>query len=393
MKELLEIVQGYKPYLGQPLCLATVINTRGSTYRKAGARMLIAGHRQTIGSISGGCLEADVIAHAEKAWRDGETLLLTYDTTSQEDLLLGVGMGCNGIMEVLLEPILPGNTGAGLLELIEKTLQNRAAGIIATAIVPEQPGAPKSAHRLMLDEDGTLHGGYPDAAGERVIFREMTAALEQRHSNVCILNQASGAAEVFLEYICAPPPLFIFGAGYDAMPMARMAKEVGWAVTVVDHRPAFATRERFPEADALLVGPPESLELSLDDRAAAIVMSHNYIIDQHWLRRLLPRELRYLGLMGPRSRAGKMIQELQAEGLRFSPDHLSALYNPVGLDIGAESPEQIALAILGEIQAVFAGHGGGLLRDKKGGIHSTRQPGNSEPAGVREEVVPCPASA
>jgi xanthine/CO dehydrogenase XdhC/CoxF family maturation factor len=163
----------------------------------------------------------------------------------------------------------------------------------------------------------------------------------------------------------------IFGAGYDAAPLARLAKELGFHVTVADARPAYAQPGRFPEADAVVVARPEEIgRLALDATTAVVIMSHNYLTDRAFLKALLPLPLRYLGLMGPGARGVRMLQELRQEGFAASDAMLRQFHNPVGLDIGAESPEQIALSILAEIQTVISGHAGGLLREKKSSIHT-----------------------
>jgi xanthine/CO dehydrogenase XdhC/CoxF family maturation factor len=198
--------------------------------------------------------------------------------------------------------------------------------------------------------------------------------------------------EFFSEVIRPPIKLFIFGAGYDAIPLARNAKQLGYEVTVCDRRPAYATRERFPDADHVFVRAAADIpNISSPARSAAVIMSHHYVSDREYLEALLPLPLPYLGLMGPRLRAETMLQEIRAEGVSMLPSRLPLprkeragvrgttgdellhkLHNPIGLDIGAEGPHEIALAILAEINAVFAGHGGGLLREKKGPIHSPR---------------------
>jgi xanthine dehydrogenase accessory factor len=293
--------------------LATIVRTEGSSYRRPGAHMLIRADGTTIGSTSGGCLEQDVIAQAAKVASSGKEQLLRYDTTSEEDVIFGAGLGCKGVIEIFLERLDEGNEK---LATIAKIFRERSSGVIATKI--------------------------------RDDF-------------------------IFEEEIHAPTPLFIFGAGFDAIPLCRLAKELGFEVTVVDRRPAYVTGERFPMADAvILAGADEIGKVPLNDRSAAVVMCHHYISDRDYLRALLGRTLRYLGLMGPRKRAEKMLAEFREEGFLIGESALNRLHNPVGLDIGAEGPEQIALAVLAEINAVFAGHGGTMLREKKGPIHSPR---------------------
>lgn len=307
MKELRAILGEAKP--GD--ALATIVHTEGSSYRRPGAHMLIRADGSTIGSISGGCLEQDVIAHAVKVRADGKSALLSYDTTSEEDVVFGVGLGCKGLIEIFVERV-----GSEKLEAMAKIFRERTSGVIETTI-------------------------------------------------------AEG--RVFREEIHPPTPLFIFGAGFDAIPLCRMAKEMGFEVTVVDRRPAYATRERFPDADRVVLASPDEIEkLGLNDRSVAVVMCHHYISDRDYLRALLGKPLRYLGLMGPRRRADKMLAEFREEGLLVGESALNRMHNPIGLDIGAEGPEQIALAILSEIQAVLAGHAGGILREKKGPIHAPR---------------------
>jgi xanthine/CO dehydrogenase XdhC/CoxF family maturation factor len=271
--------------------------------------MLILRDGTTIGSISGGCLEQDVIAHAAEVRASGEAKLLSYDTTLEEDILFGVGLGCKGLIEILVEPI---SHAVEKLRVVEK--------VFATG---------KSAF-VRHERDGEV---------------------------------------IFEERVHAPIKMFVFGAGYDAIPLARLASQMGFVVTVVDRRPAYATKERFPDAEVVVAN---GVTCSMGERSAAVVMSHHYVSDRDYLKALLPLPISYLGLMGPRRRAEKMLQEIREEGVMVGDELLAKLHNPVGLDIGAEGPEEIALAILAEINAVFAGHGGGMLREKKGPIHSPR---------------------
>jgi xanthine dehydrogenase accessory factor len=319
--------------------LATIVKTSGSSYRRSGAHMLILPNGNVIGSLSGGCLEGDVIASAEKVRKSRVPLLLTYDTTSEEDVLFGVGLGCKGVIEIWLEPIEHANA---MLEFCEQLLQAGNSGVIATVF----RGAD---------------------AGARIFLRDPAA-----HTRSETKMDDSGV-ETFYEFVQPPVRLLIFGAGYDAIPLARFAKELGYDVCVVDRRPAYATRERFPEVDQVMVKAASDLpELKITNRTAAVVMSHHYISDRDYFKALLPLPLTYLGLMGPRRRAEKMLQELREEGSLVGDELLQKLHNPIGLDIGAEGPDEIALAILSEINSVFAGHDGGILREKKGPIHSPR---------------------
>jgi xanthine/CO dehydrogenase XdhC/CoxF family maturation factor len=338
MKELAEILKARARRDAADAALATVVKTVGSSYRRAGAHMLIFANGDVVGSVSGGCLEQDVISNAEKVRASGQSMLLSYDTTVEEDVLFGSGLGCKGLIEIWLEPM---SCARGMLDFCAQLFARGATGVVATTF-----RGPCVGERSFID-----------GAGEpRLLVK----------TDEC-------GNEIFCDVIQPPPLLFIFGAGYDAIPLAKLAKEMGYEVTVCDRRPAYATRERFPEVDRIFVkSAGEVSDVGLVKRAAAVVMSHHYVSDRDCLRALLPMPLAYLGMLGPRRRAEAMLQEIRAEGVVVGDEMLSKVHNPMGLDIGAEGPEQIALAILAEINAVFAGHSGGMLREKKGPIHSPR---------------------
>lgn len=338
MKELAEILKARSRNDAANAVLATVVKTVGSSYRRAGAHMLIFANGDVVGSVSGGCLEQDVISNAAKVRASGQPMLLSYDTTVEEDVLFGSGVGCKGLIEIWLEPM---SCARGMLDFCEQLFARGETGVVAT----------------------TFRGR---GVGERSFI---DGAAEPRS----LVKMDECGSEIFCDLIQPAPRLFIFGAGYDAIPLARFAKDMGYEVTVCDRRPAYATHERFPEADRVFVKAAADVpDLGITKRAAAVVMSHHYVSDRDCLRALLPKPLAYLGVLGPRRRAEAMLQEIRAEGVVVGDEMLSKLHNPIGLDIGAEGPEQIALAILAEINAVFAGHGGGMLREKKGPIHSPR---------------------
>ena len=371
MKELAAILSAHGRQPDKTAALATLVQTSGSTYRRPGARMFISQDGQPVGSISGGCLERDVIEKARGVMENGQSILLTYDTTPEEDVVFGAGLGCKGAVHILVEPARPGSSAARLIEFVGHLFQHRHSGAVATVfrtsgLVQARPG-----DRLMLDPDGSVTGETGDAALQSKMLDAAREALPSSRPRTVEIALPAGMAEVFVEVIHAPVPLVIFGAGYDAAPLARLAKELGFHVTVADPRPAYAQADRFPEADAgVVLRPEEIVRLALNEQTAVVVMSHNYLTDRAFLKELLPLPLRYLGLMGPKARARQMFKELREEGPGAGAAMTGQIYNPVGLDIGAESPEQIALAILAEIQAVISGHAGGLLREKKASIHT-----------------------
>lgn len=371
MKVLADIIKFHTHHQGSVMALATVVQTAGSSYRQPGARMLISQAGETTGSISGGYLERDVIIQARRVMESGKSILLTYDTTSEEDIIFGAGLGCKGVVHILVECLKPANNPqdnpVNLLRFIEDLFRRQEMGVIATVFRVEGQFEAQIGDRLIMDQHGNVVDDFPDAALKGKVLADARETLRNDCSAIHRHEWITGAVELLIEAIHSPTPLVLLGAGYDAIPMVRLAKELGFHVTVVDERPAYATTDRFPGADEVIVANAENVQdhVSLNERTAAVIMSHNYLRDLGFLKALLPVPLRYLGLMGPRKRAEKMLQELREEGCEVNDSQLCSLHNPVGLDIGAENPEQIALATLAEIQAVLSGHAGGRLREKK----------------------------
>jgi xanthine/CO dehydrogenase XdhC/CoxF family maturation factor len=299
MKEIKEILTNVSNLAdGEKAVLATVIDVRGSGYRLPGARMLMLANGDTFGTVSGGCLEADVLERAKKVLASGRAEVFTYDTTGDENSVFSMNMGCRGVIQIRLEPV------------------GKESSVIAA----------------------------------------MRAAYEDR--------EVSEEFEV-------PVAIMLFGAGADAVPLVRIASELGWQVTVHDHRPAFLTSERFPDAEALVLEnvdePPATI--IADQRTAGVVMTHNYARDRFVLPALLDSDVFYIGALGPKRRTDDLLAELAAEGRTFSNEQLARLFAPVGLDIGADTPEGIALSIVGEIQSVLKSRNGGNLRDREGSIY------------------------
>lgn len=316
---------------GEPMALATIVSTRGSTYRRAGARLLIPAEGEPIGNISGGCLEGDVARIGREVIAAGAPRLVEFDMTADDDAVWGYGLGCNGAIELFVEPT------AGALSSVA-ALRSAAGSCLVTVLTGPDAGS----HRLQTDGAAAtaLRGGTPrveEAAGERI----------------------------FYEPILPPLRLLVCGAGHDAIPLVRQAAELGWRVVVVDVRRALLTTERFGQAAEFARPDPVAAAdaLAPDNRTAAILMSHNYLRDIGYLRSFLGAPLAYLGVLGPRGRTEQMLREIG------QPDAIARLHAPAGLDIGAEGPEEVAHAIIAEILAVTRDRGGGPLRDRLGPIH------------------------
>ena len=371
MKELSGILQACALHPEKLVALATLVKASGSTYRRPGARMLVLADGQSIGTISGGCLERAVADKSQEISPAGEPVLQEYDTSSEEDIVFGAGLGCKGTVDILIEPVRPDAVVSELFEFLAGVFQTRTSGCIATIFKIQGDLPTRIGDRLFLNADGNVSGNIKDATLKSKLLHAAQEGLNSNRSKTLEFQLPCGTVEALVEVIHAPAPLVIFGAGYDAIPLARIAKEIGFHVTVADIRPAYAQPSRFPEADAVVVVRPEEIAtLHLTQRTSAVIMSHNYSTDGAFLKALLPLPLRYLGLMGPKARAMKMLQELRNSGFEAGENLAHRIHNPVGLDIGAENSEQIALAILAEIQAVISGRPGGLLREKKGPIHA-----------------------
>jgi xanthine dehydrogenase accessory factor len=382
LRDILERLSNWPADASEACAIATVIEVRGSAFRRPGARMLIAGDGRLVGSVSGGCLEADVCEKSAHVVTTTVPEILTYDTTSDADIVWGLGLGCNGIVRILVEPVQPRRLPA-YLPFIAESLDRGEAATIATitrVAGAAGSGALKTGQRVLMRADGSVAStDITHTAWLARIVETTRGALEDRTNRLVSLpDESTGAGdevEMFAETIKPPVPLVIFGSGDDAAMVSRLAKTIGWHVTVVDRR--------LPEADALILtelGEPDavSTNVPVTPRTMALVMTHNYLQDRAILEALLPRGLAYIGQLGPRRRTERLLQELAEEhGAAYDASAVARLHGPVGLDLGAETPEEIALAIVAEIQAVTAQREAGFLKDRPGPIHL---PVSAEPA-------------
>lgn len=352
---------------GKTTVLTTVISASGSTYRRAGAKMLLTSDGCSIGTISGGCLEADVVLKSQKVIATMQPTVVTYDTSSDEDIVWGLGLGCNGCVRVLIEPITPKQ--ADYVEFLSRCYSDRKLGVVATLVSNAGLVQEKVGTRLMLQQGSFISHFSPLVTAS--IVEDARTALQDKVSTLKSYQLPNGEVEIFIEVIQPPLSLVIFGAGHDAIPVARFAKELGWNVTVVDTRQALATQNRFTDADAIVLSRPENItdQISVGDRTVAVVMTHNYLHDLELLKILLPSQVCYLGILGPKSRTERLLAQLRQIGTQPTLEQMHRLYAPIGLDIGADTPEEIALSIIAGIQAVITGRLGNQLRERKGAIH------------------------
>ncbi|HVC91629.1 MAG TPA: XdhC family protein [Acidobacteriaceae bacterium] len=338
--------------------LATLVHVEGSSYRRPGARMYIHSTGY-VGAISGGCLEGDVVRKAVWITRNGpavETYSTMFDeilddTGSVETRDIPYGLGCGGVINVLMEPIALPETNGMLLAL---EAAQRGETLYAATMLPSSAGKVRFA-RVIVREDGPIFFASSHLSAEQQAHLASLARIATLADTVSI-SVGNETMDVFVEPIPPPQRLVIFGAGDDARPLVRMARLLGWHVAVADGRAWLAQTARFPEAEQVLALNEDAAnlqQLDISGRDAVAILTHSFEQDKGLLRKLLPLELRYLGLLGARHRSRLLLTEA-GQQLGWTPEEcLRRVHAPVGLDLGGDSPEAVALAILAEIQSVL----------------------------------------
>jgi xanthine/CO dehydrogenase XdhC/CoxF family maturation factor len=337
---------------GRPLALGVLVHTVGSTYRKAGALLLIAVTGEYAGLLSGGCLEGDLGERAREVIRTGQARLVTYDLRNQDDLVWGLGLGCEGAMRILLQRVGPEEDWQPLAHLASKLAAHApaAVGVVTESV---DPRFPIGSLALPGDASGWSLRPPPAHAPATRLSARVAKALDgaRRSGDPGWVEEAQSAWKLFLLPLALPPRVLLLGAGPDALPVVDLAARLHWKVTVVDHRPAYAQPDHFRAAEAVRLAPPEELarSLSLGDFDAAVIMSHHLPTDLEYLRELAPSGLPFIGLLGPPARREKLLADLgpPAQSLR------TRLHAPVGLNLGGRAPESIALAIVAELHDFF----------------------------------------
>ncbi len=358
---------------GNDAAIALLVRIEGSAYRRPGAKLLVGSDGSSLGSISGGCLEEDVRQVALGVMSDRAPQELRYKTGSDDETVWGLGLGCNGVVDLFVYP------AAAEMDAVaaqQRLFQGNEAFSVATIIAP--PTEATGADRTIIVAAGEIVAGtsgdsdidakIKDLASPRCDARG--ASGDYGHSGGGATGLYSiGATKFFLEVHRPPPNLLVFGAGDDAIPLVRLAADVGFRVVVVDHRTAYLSEDRFPDAWRFVHARDSASapNLPCDENCLAVVKTHSLLRDGDWVRSLVAIPLRYVGLLGPRDRRQEILGELSEEEGRF-------LYGPVGLDLGAEGPEQVALSVVAELLAVISGRVPGHLRDATGSIHA--EPGD-----------------
>ncbi|SEO63871.1 Xanthine and CO dehydrogenase maturation factor, XdhC/CoxF family [Flavobacterium sp. CF108] len=367
MKEISEILKAYTEAksAGKKTALATVVKVEGSSYRQPGARMLVTEDGELTGAISGGCLEGDALRKALLSIHQKQNKLITYNTNNEEDIEVGLQLGCNGIVHILFEYI-DEEVSKNPIQLLQQLELERKEAVIVTVF---------SLKRNAIQLGTTLF--YRQENQIRVHSDEVLDLISDVHevlkSKTSIVKklQTESENEALMEYINPPISLVIAGAGNDVQPLVKMASILGWKITVGDGRATHAIEKRFPKANKVnAVKPEEFLEnITIDNQTYFVLMTHNYKYDLAVLKLLLKTDCQYIGILGPKTKLNRMLDDLQNEGINVSEEQLERIYSPVGLDIGAETSEEIALSIVSEIKAFSAGKTGTSLKYKAGKIH------------------------
>ncbi len=366
MREISQIVACYESLgVGELAALATVVEVEQSSYRRIGARLLVTTSGRWVGGISGGCLEGDALRRAQEAIVRGRPSLVVYDTREEADRGIGVGLGCNGRIGVLFVPLVaadPNNPIAVLKQLLAKRSPSRLFQLIG--------GAPLTKQKM----GGEL---YPTAQLTKLaatyqlpietVNKAAQALQAARQSTVFeLVNESGQTIRLLGEWLPPRLRLLVFGDNYDVLSLGQFAQLLGWELHLVGKLRKFTKAHAELAAGLYAYGDTATFP-PLDAFSCVLLMTHDYEQDLAALRFLLPQTLPFIGLLGPSVRRDKIKQSLLAEG--FSSADFQPLYAPMGLDIGAESPEEIALAILAEIVAVLRQRAAGFLRDRSGSMH------------------------
>ena len=366
MKEQRAIIEAFKKVdrSQRKVAIATVVKVRGSSYRSPGARMLITDDGKWVGSISGGCLEGDALRKARKVMSEEVPILVTYDTREESNQNLGISLGCNGVIDVLIEPLKtddPYNT----ISIFENLLNIQEPVAMATVTMGKN-----MSEKFLLGKNGESIR-FSDETLNDLVRLDLVALFDSNKSGSKEYTFNGEKIEIFQELIQPVVSLIIFGGGFDARPVSQLAKSLGWDVTVTDECVAHIAPVFFPEADKLSLCQRDFIDrdFKITNYTACVLMSHNYEYDRDVLRKILKTETPYIGILGPRKRFDKMLDEFRAENLILDKDDLHRIHSPIGLDIGAETPDEIAVSIVAEIQGKFANRSGGFLKYRNAPIH------------------------
>ena len=372
MKEIREIINAYNKAKKNEkrLALATLVHLNGSSYRRPGARMIVDEEGQLTGAISGGCLEGDALRKAVFCIHTQTPKLVVYDTSDEEDATIGIQLGCSGIIQVLFEPI-DEHDPLNPIELLKKAIHKRQNTVLVTLYAPKIKKGDTVGTSMLLEDSGEFHNNSTFQFVPEPLMQDIKETLTVKKSSFKSYQQNDNTFNAFLSFISPPISLVIVGAGNDAIPLQSIAETLGWEVTIVDGRHTYAKIERFSSACQIIVSKPEQVlqQIPIDDKTVFVLMTHNYNYDYAILKALLGKNIPYIGALGPKKKLDNMINDLKAENIILNEKQKNILYGPVGLELGAETPAEIALSITAEIMSVMNNKKGGSLRNLLTEIH------------------------
>ena len=372
MKEIREIINAYnKARMNEKrLALATLVHLNGSSYRRPGARMIVDEEGQLTGAISGGCLEGDALRKAVFCIHTQTPKLVVYDTSDEEDATIGIQLGCSGIIQVLFEPI-DENDPLNPIELLKKAIYKRQNTVLVTLYTSQIRKGDTVGTSMLLEDSGEFHNNSTFQYVPETLLQDIKETLTVKKSSFKSYQHNDNTFNVFLSFISPPISLVIVGAGNDAIPLQSIAETLGWEVTIVDGRHTYAKIERFSSACQIIVSKPEKVlqQIPIDEKTVFVLMTHNYNYDYAILKALLSKNVSYIGALGPKKKLDNMITDLKAENIFLNEKQKNILYGPVGLELGAETPAEIALSITAEIMSVMNNKKGGSLRNLLTEIH------------------------
>lgn len=369
MKEISEILKAHSQAkaTGKKTALATVVKVEGSSYRQPGARMLVTEDGLLTGAISGGCLEGDALRKALLSIHQQQNKLITYNTSNEDDSEVGLQLGCNGIVHILFEYI-DDAVENNPIELLQQLEFERKDAVVATVFSLKRQAAQQGTLLFYRENETPIYANNTALN----ILEDVKQALNIKATVVRQLHDEQ-ENEVLADYINPPVSLVIVGAGNDVQPLVKMTSLLGWEITIGEGRATHATKKRFPEAKNVFVVKPEQLleNISIDAQTYFVLITHNYKYDLAVLKLLVQTNCNYIGILGPKTKLNRMLDDLNSEGIQLTEEKLTTIYGPVGLDLGAETAEEIALSIVAEIKAVMSGKQGVSLKYKTEKIHSS----------------------
>ncbi|QHA93094.1 XdhC family protein [Bacillus sp. N1-1] len=343
------LVEGKKGVLG------TIIRTEGSTYQKVGAKCFLSEDGFLTGLVSGGCVEGDIAEHAKAVLDTGQPKKVFYDFRDTGDDLWGLGLGCNGSIEIYLEPFEPTqDSSKDIEESFSRAFDHPLCHII---IISSDSSSPSGSKRIFMDEKSKV-----DTIRDERIRQAYVDRLEEKKTGLYIDEKL----EVFFEFVIPDPHVIVFGAGPDAVPLVNGVKQLNWRVSVIDHRPEYVSRNHFPNAHELIVSSKRKIpEISLNEQSFIVIMTHHFEQDQLILNELLGAPTGYIGILGPRKRSYQLLEGISRD-TGISEHELLNFFSPIGLDIGAKTPEEISYSIIAEMINVFREGNGISLKMTKG---------------------------